>query len=50
MTAMHDGSTKELRCYAYQRGDVWAATCTDYNAQCAWARGRPPEIARLYAR
>lgn len=26
---MQDGSNMELRCYAYRRGDVWEAICTD---------------------
>ena len=26
---MRDDSAKELRCYAYRRGDVWEAICTD---------------------
>ena len=26
---MEDRSFKELRCYAYRRGDMWEAICTD---------------------
>ena len=29
MCVMQNGSTMELRCYAYRRGDVWEAICTD---------------------
>ena len=31
MDVMRDDSAMELRCYAYRRGDVWEAICTDLN-------------------
>ena len=47
MDAMQSGSTMELRCYAYWRGAVWEAICTDLDvATCGSSQ---EEVKRLLA-
>ena len=47
MDAMQNGSTMELRCYAYRRGAVWEAICTDLDvATCGSSQ---EEVKRLLA-
>ena len=47
MRVMQNGSTMELRCYAYRRGDVWEAICTDLNV--ATFGPSQAEVERLLA-
>ena len=47
MRVMQNGLTMELRCYAYRRGDVWEAICTDLNV--ATFGPSQAEVERLLA-
>ena len=47
MDAMRNDSTMELRCYAYRRGDVWEAICTDLDV--ATFGPSQEEVKRLLA-
>lgn len=47
MDAMQDDSAMELRCYAYRRGDVWEAICTDLDV--ATFGPSQEEVKRLLA-
>ena len=47
MDAMRENSTMELRCYAYRRGDVWEAICTDLDV--ATFGPSQKEVKRLLA-
>ena len=47
MRVMQNGSTMELRCYAYRRGDVWEAICTDLDV--ATFGPSQEEVKRLLA-
>ena len=44
---MRDDSAMELRCYAYRRGDVWEAICTDLDV--ATFGPSQAEVERLLA-